>query len=78
MQADDSQWPSAANPKGPTSGTFFGFLSRYRAKAGLRHTGVHVFRHSAAKLRRDAGESIEDVSRSLDHSHLDLHGRRAH
>lgn len=32
--------------------------------------GVHIFRHTAAKLRRDAGESIEDVSRFLDHSSL--------
>ena len=32
--------------------------------------GVHVFRHSAAKLRRDAGESVEEVSRFLDHSSL--------
>jgi integrase len=31
---------------------------------------VHIFRHSAARLRRDAGESIEDVSRFLDHSSL--------
>jgi len=31
---------------------------------------VHIFRHSAAKLRRDAGESVEDVSRFLDHSSL--------
>jgi hypothetical protein len=31
---------------------------------------LHIFRHSAAKLRRDAGESIEDVSRFLDHSSL--------
>jgi integrase len=31
---------------------------------------MHVLRHSAAKLRRDAGESIEDVSRFLDHSSL--------
>ncbi len=31
---------------------------------------MHIFRHSAAKLRRDAGESIEDVSRFLDHSSL--------
>ena len=30
----------------------------------------HIFRHSAAKLRRDAGESIEEVSRFLDHSSL--------
>ncbi len=31
---------------------------------------VHILRHSAAKLRRDAGESVEDVSRFLDHSSL--------
>jgi integrase len=31
---------------------------------------VHIFRHTAAKLRRDVGESIEDVSRFLDHSSL--------
>jgi len=31
---------------------------------------VHIFRHTAAKLRRDAGESIDDVSRFLDHSSL--------
>jgi integrase len=33
-------------------------------------SGIHVLRHSAAKLRRDAGESIETVSQSLDHSSL--------
>ena len=32
--------------------------------------GVHIFRHSAAKLHRDVGESVEDVSRFLDHSSL--------
>jgi integrase len=30
----------------------------------------HIFRHSAAKLRRDARESVEEVSRFLDHSNL--------
>ena len=39
-------------------------------KAGLPPAGVHILRHTAAKLRRDAGESIEDVSRFLDHSSL--------
>ena len=39
-------------------------------KAGLPPAGVHVFRHSAAKLRRDAGESVEEVSRFLDDSSL--------
>jgi integrase len=38
--------------------------------AGLEPPGVHVLRHSAAKLRRDAGESVEEVSRFLDHSSL--------
>jgi integrase len=33
-------------------------------------TGIHVLRHTAAKLRRDAGESIEAVSQFLDHSSL--------
>lgn len=45
-------------------------LRRYFRKAGLPAAGVHVLRRSAAKLRRDAGESIEDVSRFLDHSSL--------
>ena len=36
----------------------------------LPPAGVHIFRHSAAKLRRDAGESVEDVSRFLDHGSL--------
>jgi hypothetical protein len=31
---------------------------------------VQIPRQSAAKLRRDAGESVEDVSRFLDHSSL--------
>ena len=70
MKTDESLWPSASNPKGLTSGTFYGNLRRYLRKAGLPLAGVHVSRHSAAKLRRDVGESIEDVSRFLDHSSL--------
>lgn len=30
----------------------------------------HLLRHVAAKLRREAGESVEDVSLFLDHSSL--------
>jgi integrase len=30
----------------------------------------YIFRHTAAKLRRDTGETVEDVSRFLDHSSL--------
>ena len=70
MNADESLWPSAGSERGVTSGTFYGNLRRYLKKAGLPLSGVHIFRHSAAKLRRDAGESIEDVSRFLDHSSL--------
>jgi hypothetical protein len=32
--------------------------------------GVHILRHTAAKLRRDVGESVEEVRRFLDHSSL--------
>jgi site-specific recombinase XerD len=70
ITSDESLWPSPGSTRGLTSGTFYGNLRRYLKKAGLPLSGVHIFRHSAAKLRRDAGESIEDVSRFLDHSSL--------
>ncbi len=75
MEANESLWPTddaerAAMGLGITSGTFYGNLQRYLRAAGLPPAGVHILRHSAAKLRRDAGESVEDVSRFLDHSSL--------
>ena len=72
MSLNDSLWPSGAHTTGEglRSATFYGQLQRYLTAAGLPPAGVHVLRHSAATLRRDAGESIEDVSRFLDHSSL--------
>jgi site-specific recombinase XerD len=71
MTPHESLWPSSAsNGRGVTSGTFYCNLRRYLKRAGLPPAGVHILRHSAAKLRRDVGESVEDVSRFLDHSSL--------
>jgi integrase len=72
MSPRESLWPSPAATEGDglRSATFYGRFRQYLAKAGLPPSGLHVLRHSAAKLRRDAGESIEDVSRFLDHSSL--------
>ena len=70
MKPDESLWPDIRHGRGITSGTFYNNLRRYLKAAGLPLAGVHIFRHSAAKLRRDAGESIEEVSRFLDHSSL--------
>ncbi len=72
MSPHESLWPSpaATNGEGLRSATFYGRFRRYLAKAGLPPAGLHILRHSAAKLSRDAGESIEDVSRFLDHSSL--------
>ena len=71
MPQDESLWPSPSHhSKGITSGTFYGNLQKYFRKAGITPSGVHIFRHTAAKLRRDAGETVEDVSRFLDHSSL--------
>ncbi len=71
MLPDESLWPSRSQQgKGVTGGTFYGNLQRYFHLAGITPAGVHIFRHTAAKLRRDAGETIEDVSRFLDHSSL--------
>jgi site-specific recombinase XerD len=71
MKPDESLWPSSTNNgRGVSSGTFYNNLRRYLKRAGLPPAGVHILRHSAAKLRRDVGETVEDVSRFLDHSSL--------
>jgi integrase len=70
VPAEAPLWPFSGRTGALTSGTFYANLQRYLRHAGLPPSGVHIFRHSAAKLRRDAGESIEDVSRFLDHSSL--------
>jgi site-specific recombinase XerD len=70
MRPEASMWPDTRSGRGITSGTFYTNLRRYLKEAGLPAGGVHLFRHSAAKLRREAGESVEEVSRFLDHSNL--------
>jgi site-specific recombinase XerD len=70
MKAGESVWPNRRTGKAITSGVFYTNLRSYLRRAGLPAAGVHIFRHSAAKLRRDAGESVEEVSRFLDHSSL--------
>jgi len=37
-----------------TGGTFYGNMRRYFKVAGLPPAGIHIFRHSAAKLRSEA------------------------
>ena len=70
MAPEESLWQAAARPAGVKSGTFYARFRRYLQVAGMAPAGIHVLRHTAAKLRRDAGESIEDVSAFLDHSSL--------
>src|SRR5450759_520136 len=70
MGAAESLWQAGAGPAGITSGTFYGRFRRYLQAAELAPTGLHVLRHTAAKLRRDAGASVEAVSAFLDHSSL--------
>ena len=70
MNPAESLWQAGAGVRGISSGTFYGRFRRYLALSGLAPTGLHVLRHIAAKLRRDAGESVEAVSAFLDHSSL--------
>jgi integrase/recombinase XerC len=65
-----SLWQAGAGTRGVTSSTFYARFRRYLRAAGLAPTGLHILRHTAAKLRRDAGASIEAVSSFLDHSSL--------
>ena len=70
MAPGESLWQAGAGERGVTSSTFYNRLRKYQRAAGVSGSGVHILRHSAAKLRRDAGESIESVSQFLDHSSL--------
>lgn len=70
MEPTASLWQAGAGGRGITSATFYNRFRRYLRVAGLAPTGLHILRHSAAKLRRDAGASIEAVSSFLDHSSL--------
>jgi len=70
MVPSASLWQAGAGPGGVTGSTFDARFRRYLRAAGLAPSGVHILRHSAAKLRRDAGESVEQVSAFLDHSSL--------
>jgi integrase/recombinase XerC len=70
MDPTASLWQAGAGPRGVTGSTFYSRFKRYLRAAGLAPAGIHILRHSAAKLRRDAGSSIEAVSSFLDHSSL--------
>ena len=70
MSLDEPLWLSGAHTGALTSGTFYGRFCRYLREASLAPAGLHTFRRRAAKLRRDAGASIEEVSACLDHSSL--------
>ena len=70
MQPSESLWQAGAGPTGVSSATFYNRFRGYLRKAGLPPSGLHVLRHTAAKLRRDVGESVESVSQFLDHSSL--------
>jgi integrase/recombinase XerC len=70
MDPAASLWQAGVGTRGITSATFYNRFRRYLRAAGLAPSGLHILRHSAAKLRRDAGASIESVSSFLDHSSL--------
>jgi integrase/recombinase XerD len=53
-----------------TAAGFYSNLRRYAERAGLGGITPHVLRHSAAKLRRDGGASLEQVSALLGHRNL--------
>jgi len=71
MAPNESLWPGVGSD-GITGGTAYLRFRGYLQAADLPPGGLHVLRHTAAKLRRDAGETVEAVSAFLDHSSLDV------
>jgi len=63
MDPEESVWQAGTGPKGLSGSTFYARIRRYLVVAGLQPTGLHILRHGAAKLRRDAGESSGDGQR---------------
>jgi hypothetical protein len=62
LGGEESLWQTSANTgEGLRSATFYAQFRRYLRDAGLPLSSLHILRHSAAKLRRDAGESVEGV-----------------
>jgi integrase/recombinase XerD len=53
-----------------TSQTLYENLRRYGERIGLDGLTVHTLRHTAAKLRRQAGASLEEVQAVLGHSSI--------
>jgi integrase len=70
MDPSESLWQAGVGAAGISSATCYARFRRYLRAAGLPPSGLHVLRHTAAKLRRDAGETVESVSAFLDHSSL--------
>jgi integrase/recombinase XerD len=74
MAPDEPVWIAGTGRPGgsrPLSGSsFYSSFRRYLAKAGLPSMGLHALRHTAAKLRREAGATVEEVGSFLDHSSL--------
>jgi len=50
--------------------TFYAYLRTYAKRAGLDGLKPHDLRHTAAKLRRNNGASIEDVGALLGHASI--------
>lgn len=53
-----------------SSQTVYENLRRYGRAIGIEDLTVHTLRHTAAKLRRQAGASLEDVQAVLGHSNI--------
>jgi integrase/recombinase XerC len=69
LTAEDKLFPVS-------SAAFYANLKRYAKKANI--SGVvtpHVFRHTAAKLRQEAGQKLEDISAFLGHADISTTAR---
>lgn len=70
MEPSEPLWPSTGRDGPVSQAAFYANFQRYLNNAGLQRSGVHITRHTAAKLRRDAGAPLEEISAFLDHSSL--------
>ena len=60
-----------ASEKSVASRTLYEIVTRAVRRAGLPNVGVHGLRHTAARMRRRLGISVEELQEFLEHDNID-------
>ena len=61
MAPDEALWQAGAGERGVISATFYARLRKHMVAAGLQPSGVHILRHTSAKVLTTSERDRADV-----------------